>query len=214
MADGTVCRTGPTCKRHGRSARQAELAGKIADLLDQITPTSMVEQPKETVEQVKALPHLSDVVDVTEVRPGAFLIRTQSWRDKPGYGSSSYQSWTTWYREDRKTIGMMKVSRKDFSEEDQKRWNLPACEYVLCDVEVVESARGRGVAMQMVKDTEKAGLTEGNAVHTTGNYTPEGFRSLGGKLPLSKYDSNRRGHVQSFNSMTFVHDWEKFQGKM
>lgn len=80
---------------------------------------------------------------------------------------------------------------------------------VLCDIEIREEYRGRGLSRRFVSLLEEF-VVEGT-LYTSGHYTPEGFRSLSSWLPL-KPDAAEYGDTAAiyFRSMNFVTNWDNF----
>lgn len=73
----------------------------------------------------------------------------------------------------------------------------------LCDVEVRESERGRGLALQTIAAVNDA---YGVTLHTSGNFTPRGLRALEGRIPL--VPGAERKTRAAFRDMTFVENWD------
>lgn len=73
---------------------------------------------------------------------------------------------------------------------------------VICDVEVRTEYRGVGLGIDTVREIESH---IGSRLHTSGSFTPKGFRSLSSGLaylPGTEIDAGIK-----FNDMFFVNDW-------
>jgi len=94
----------------------------------------------------------------------------------------------------------------------------PYTESVICDIEVNEAHTGKGYAMEIIRNVEK-NVLGGRLIHSGGSYTPEGRKSLGGKLPYT-HEAQKEHKKEfeagslpapSYDSMKFVHDWDMLQ---
>ena len=74
-------------------------------------------------------------------------------------------------------------------------------EACICDIEVREEYRGRGLAKRLILSVEDE-LSE--TLHTTGGFTPEGEAALGTTPQHPGYPKPSHG----YRSMSFVHDWD------
>lgn len=79
----------------------------------------------------------------------------------------------------------------------------------LCDIEVRKEFRGNKFALKFIEVLEAHVL--GEKLHTTGSYTPEGFRSLSAAIPLVQSAYGQSEASVRFKSMDFVYDWDAFQ---
>lgn len=90
-------------------------------------------------------------------------------------------------------------------------------ETTIGSVEVRKDFRGQGLAVRTVKLLEQF---TGHVVHSSGHYSPEGFRSLAGKFPYTRHtlERDRLNKLSSvsrheeigvwFDSMNFVDCWD------
>lgn len=74
-------------------------------------------------------------------------------------------------------------------------------EACICDIEVREEHRGRGVAKRLILSVEDR---IGDRLHTSGGFTPEGEAALG-KTPQHPGQPKPK---HGYRSMNFVHDWD------
>lgn len=72
----------------------------------------------------------------------------------------------------------------------------------LGEVEIRGGFRGRGYAKRLF---ELVNESTGKVLHSTGGYTPEGFKAISGLLPLAE---GFRAEV-CYRSQSFVADWDK-----
>jgi GNAT superfamily N-acetyltransferase len=72
----------------------------------------------------------------------------------------------------------------------------------VCDIEVRDDVRGRGWARAIIAAVE---AHYGQRLHTSGGYTPLGFKALGAHLPVAY---GNRAEVR-FEDVTFVADWSQ-----
>lgn len=78
--------------------------------------------------------------------------------------------------------------------------------HVICSVEVRSSSRGYGLGHWFMKWAEENLMS--TQLYSTGQYTPEGARSLQGKFPLDPiYSRANRG----YGSQNYVRDWDEFE---
>lgn len=74
-------------------------------------------------------------------------------------------------------------------------------EACICDIEVREEFRGRGLAKRLILSVEDQ---IGERLHTTGGFTPEGEAALGATPQHPGHPKPTHG----YRSMNFVHDWD------
>lgn len=80
--------------------------------------------------------------------------------------------------------------------------------FVLESIEIREGFRGRGLAKFLIRQVEKQ---VGEILHGTGHFTPLGYLSLKGFLPVADTSqfNNFGEEVVEFEDMSFVRDWDK-----
>ncbi len=71
----------------------------------------------------------------------------------------------------------------------------------ICDIEVREEYRGRGLAKRLILSVEDR---LGERLHTTGGFTPEGQEALGNTPQHPGHPKPSHG----YRSMSFVDDWD------
>ena len=82
----------------------------------------------------------------------------------------------------------------------------------ICDIEIRKEFRGHKLSHRFIALLEE--FIVGGKLYTTGHYTPEGFRSLSGLVPLSPSSIESRTEAKPyFGSMDFVASWENFYTK-
>lgn len=74
-------------------------------------------------------------------------------------------------------------------------------EACICDIEVREQYRGRGLAKRLILSVEEH---IGARLHTTGGFTPEGEAALGATPQHPGHPKPAHG----YSAMSFVHDWD------
>lgn len=74
--------------------------------------------------------------------------------------------------------------------------------FVLESIEVRPEFRGQGLAKFMINSVQK-NLIE--TMHATGSFTPQGYATLAGYLPLV---DDSEGNIVEFDDMSFVKDWD------
>jgi len=122
-----------------------------------------------------------------------------------------------WMYKNGKPVAMLRFATypKDYVPGDGQ---YPYAESTICDIEVREGYAGNGYGLEVIRKVEK-NILAGRLIHSGGSYTPEGHRSLGGKLPYTqeakmtykKQFSDGTIPQPSFRSMKFVHDWDMLQ---
>lgn len=81
-------------------------------------------------------------------------------------------------------------------------------EFALCDIEVRPEYRGHKLSHRLIRAVEKI---QGQELIHTGGYTPEGLAAIAGLFHDKEYIEGER--KRTFNSMTFVDDWDKMWAK-
>ena len=109
----------------------------------------------------------------------------------------SRKSFTAWLQVDGRNVAMLRYLVGG------QEYDLP----VICDVEVREEMRGKGLAMKLIRLIEENLI--GTNFYTSGGFTPEGLKAFGGKIPI--YPWEEQTPKAKYRSMNFVHDWDKFQ---
>lgn len=124
-----------------------------------------------------------------------------------------------WMYKDGKPVAMLRFATydKDYVPTPNEYQHI---ESVVCDIEVNPEHRGNQYGIEIIRQVEK-NILAGRLLHSGGGYTPEGRRSFGNILPHTheaKTDYNYRKDFEagkipqaSFDSMNFVHDWDKLQ---
>lgn len=246
MPDGTICRKGATCKRHGTkntsesiTQRTQELETKIGSLLKNVsattTPEDKASRPewwseyheqnfgyKVQVFQQFGLKEASVPTFYEPATRGGYISvntdddNTKLFVNTDGiYAIQGHKYYCrAWMYKDGKPVAMLRFATYplDYVPEDTR---FPYVESVICDIEVRKEYTGNGYAMEVIRHVEK-NILAGRLIHSGGHYTPEGEKSLGGKLPYTaaaKYEYKKvfaRGEIpkSSFDSMEFVHDWD------
>jgi GNAT superfamily N-acetyltransferase len=211
MPDGTVCRTGPNCKRHG-GAKLDKSQGKAQKLQSKIDSlfNSMETDAKELplpdwwddyqqkrfdnqVEVFKQFGLKSASVPTfhdSAMRHGYISVDTGDKDtkiivDKDGTYAKQGEKYycRAWMYKHGKPVAMLRFATYP-ANYTPPEGTYPYTESVICDIEVRPESLGKGYGMEIIRNVEKNILT-GRLIHSGGHYTPEGEKYLGGKLPYT-----------------------------
>lgn len=219
--DGTRCRKGATCKRHGSLSgnswahmkkqvpRPPNLSNyydeELADLSAHLTEvgfTGVLKHPywnDEAVTQCLGEVECSPDVSLLVRAPSMYYFHMNLPRNVL----------ELWLVEKGETVGVLKIMAQKI--------NQPITEVtpetIVSCIEIKPSYRGKGKAGELLRLAEEHVVS--TRIHSGGHYTPEGEKFLAGKLPytrqaLAEKDWGGLGIGVHFNSMSFVDNWEKF----
>lgn len=109
---------------------------------------------------------------------------------------SDYKQYCSWLVRSGKPVAMVRYSHHDGN-------------WMLCDIEVREDARGQGLGMGFLRWIMENIC--GETMYTTGSFTPKGARSLQPHLIVESGYALIGDTGVKFRDMNFVHDWDKMQ---
>lgn len=79
---------------------------------------------------------------------------------------------------------------------------------MICDIEIREEHRGNKLGLRLIHLIENELIND--SLHTSGNYTPEGYRALSNKIPVNSYNGDNTPKL-AHSSINFVLNWDEFQ---
>jgi GNAT superfamily N-acetyltransferase len=131
--------------------------------------------------------------------------------------SSPRQDQYVWLIQHGKPVGYLKYSiggsfeMKDWNPKTKRYENPREVNYepIINSIEIKKEYRGKGLGVKLVQYAEK--YVAGQTIYSGGHYTPEGYRSLFGKFPISSQKEDNKEPSIIFDSMSFIHDWDKLQ---
>lgn len=219
--DGTRCRKGINCKRHGWR-----------------TQGTTWKEAKSTVPRPKDLSSYYDegLDDLTEYAAHCGFkgkMKPPYWSDSAvtyGLGEIECDNETSlivgasglysaprlsrlpleiWLVKNGEPVGVLRI----FAQRTDEPVTEMTQETTITCVEVKPEHRGKGYAMEMVRLTEKHLIN--STIHSGGHYTPEGAAALKGKLPYTKQalaekDYGGLGIGVHFRTMSFIESWNDF----
>lgn len=150
----------------------------------------------------KSLAYSQHVLKASEGEGGEGSVRYNESDFEIEEGNTKTSMWAKdietvefWLSREGKTVAFAKIQKEPGS-------------VTLCDVEVAPDALGNGYAEALMGLISKK---EDQPIYTTGSFTPEGFATLGHKIPVDPA-TNETSDVH-FRSMNFVDDWENRRPK-
>lgn len=140
---------------------------------------------------------MKDVTEVvwTDTHRGHDYVFTRNLVRKRSHNTKQ----TLWMKTDDVVVGYI-CYWYDPSLKDDNTYRL-----VLESIEVRPGYQGQGLAKFMIDSVQK-NLNE--TMHTTGSFTPKGYATLAGYLPL--VDDSERNSIE-FEDIAFVKDWDNTQ---
>lgn len=248
LPDGSRCHTGSSCKRHGNAAQAAVNTAKVEQLQSQIaallTPTAKNAEDEVELKpewwndyQQKNFGYKEEIFQKfgmgkakvptfhdNAARYGYIQVETGDKdtqlvvsTDGTYFKHGEKYYCRAWMYKHGKPVAMLHFATYPLGYTPPEG-QYPYVESVICDIEVHKDYNGKGYGLEVIRHVEK-NILGGRLIHSGGSYTPEGRKSLGGKLPYT-HDAKREHKKEfeagiipesSFASMEFVHDWDMLQ---
>ena len=210
MPDGSVCRTGPSCKRHGGKAlygnveveqARSKLEALFGNMAEEIIEPPLPEwwndyQQKRLDNQVEAFKQFglkkasAPTFHDSAMRQGYISVDTGDKNtklivDKDGMYAKHGEKYycRAWMYKHGKPVAMLRFATYPTSYIPPEG-TYPYNESVICDIEVRPESLGKGYGMEIIRNVEK-NILAGRLIHSGGHYTPEGEKYLSGKLPYT-----------------------------
>ncbi len=238
--DGTYCYSGPNCRRHGNQNKTVKLQNQISSLLEPIDEEDSEQNYyyKNTLNQLREVGFvgipITSQTKITKQHPNLVHIAGDNHHSlyvetRSSFNDSSRKAFDVWLVEDKSDtpVGFLRflAGREDY-------YGKPT----IGDIEIRKEYRGKQLGLFFIQQASDKLINA--PLHTSGHYTPEGYRSLHGKIPLnesgeyelksyeqnaeywkSQHESSTEEYPlhspigQTFNSMAFVENWENLLPK-
>jgi len=222
--DGTYCRKGSACRRHGSG--NTSIITNWQEVKSSATrPTDLSDYYDETFSDLKKhlgscgfkgeikAPYWNDEAVTYELgeiecSPDTSLLVSSPTLHQP-WASPPRNIFEVWLVKNGETVGMIKIYAQKIDEPvtDFTQETTISC------IEVKPEHRGKKYSQELVSLVEKHLIS--TKIHSGGHYTPEGYKAMNGKLPYTRQALEEKnygglGIGVHFRTMTFIESWDSF----